>query len=171
LKPGDVVGIDCGVFYKGFHTDMSETIKVKSSKLKVQSDAVDLFLKTGKRALEEAIRVAIVGNHVGHISKTIQAIVEGAGYSVVRSLVGHGVGRSLHEEPEIPGFLSGNIEKTPLLKEGMVIAIEVIYNMGKADVSYRSSDGWTIQTADGSISAVFERSVAITGDGPLPLTK
>lgn len=166
LKDGDVIGIDCGVFYNGFHTDMSETIKVQSDK-----NEVDVFLETGKRALNEAIKQAKVGNRVGHISQTIQKIIEEKGYSIVRSLVGHGVGRKLHEEPEVPGFLSGRIEQTPLLKEGMTLAIEVIYNMGKPDVAYANDDGWTIKTKDGSLSGVFEKTVAITQKGPLVLTQ
>lgn len=172
LQEGDVVGIDCGVFYKGFHTDMSETLRVsaQNSKLKAQNYEVDRFLETGKRALEEAIKVAKPGNRIGHISKTIQDTVEKAGYSVVRSLIGHGVGRSLHEEPEVPGYLAGSIQETHELLEGMTIAIEVIYNMGKQDVVYANRDGWTIKTKDNSLSGVFERTVAITKDGSLVLT-
>ncbi|OGH23790.1 MAG: type I methionyl aminopeptidase [Candidatus Levybacteria bacterium RIFCSPHIGHO2_02_FULL_42_12] len=173
FKEGDLVTIDCGVYYKGFHTDSAHTVRVQRSGAgKVQnSDEVDRFLETGKKALEKAIKVARVGNRIGHISKTIQDVVEGAGYSVVRSLIGHGVGRNLHEEPEIPGFLEGPIEETPLLKEGMTIAIEVIYNRGKPDVVYANSDGWTIKTKDGSLSGVFERTVAITEKGSVVLTK
>lgn len=173
LKEGDIIDIDCGVFYEGFHTDMCETIRVRSGEgdKKYKEDTVDIFLKTGRRALTEAIAVAIAGNRIGHISKTIQTIVEKeGGYSVVRSLIGHGVGRQLHEAPEVPGYLDGPIEKTPLLKSGMTIAIEVIYNMGKPDVVYSGSDDWTIVSKDGSLSAVFERSVAITEEKPLVLT-
>lgn len=171
---GDIVGIDCGVFYKGFNTDMSETRRVsaKSLKLKAQnSEEIDKFLETGKRALEEAIKIAVPGNRIGQISKTIQDIVEGGGYSVVRSLIGHGVGKKLHEEPEIPGFLNKKIEKTPMLKEGMTIAIEVIYNMRNHEVSYSNRDGWTIVTSDGSMSGLFERTIAITDKGNIVLTK
>ena len=172
LKDGDVVGIDCGVYYKGFYTDIAQTVRVKSSKLKVQSsDEVDRFLKTGEKAMWEGIKAAKLGNRIGHISKAIQDIVESQGYSVVRSLIGHGVGRKLHEEPEIPGFLSDPVDKTPKLQEGMTIAIEVIYNMGKSDVSYSNSDGWTIKSKDHSLSGLFERTIAITDDGPLVLTK
>src|SRR3989344_5689401 len=117
----------------------------------------------------EGIKVAKLGNRVGDISKAIQGIVEGQGYSVVRSLIGHGVGRELHEEPEVPGFLDGSILETPLLKKGMTIAIEVIYNMGKSDVVYSNHDGWTIKAKDGSISGLFERSVAITKAGTIIL--
>lgn len=170
FKKGDIVGIDCGVFYKGFHTDMAETIHVRSEKLEVRSEK-DKFLETGKRALEEAIKVAKAGNRVGNISKVIQDIVERKeGYSVVRALVGHGVGGALHEEPEIPGFLRGPIAKTPPLLPGMVIAIEVIYNMGGNEIVYKNTDGWTISTKDGSLSGVFERTIAITEKDPIVLT-
>ncbi|MBI2074405.1 MAG: M24 family metallopeptidase [Candidatus Levybacteria bacterium] len=189
FKEGDVVGVDCGVYYKGFHTDMAETLCVstQNSKLplrpprlgeagseasKVQSsDEIDKFLKIGKKALEEGIKVAKVGNRVGNISKTIQDIVEGSGYSIVRSLVGHGVGKYLHEEPEVPGFLIEPMSQTPKLIEGMTIAIEVIYNLGGKEVVYSNDDGWTISTADGSTSGLFERTVEITDNVPAVLTK
>ncbi len=166
LKDGDVIGIDCGVFYKGLHTDMSETVIVGEN----NDSKKDKFLKVGKIALEEAIGEMKIGNHVGHISKTIQTIVEDNSYSVVETLVGHGVGRDLHEEPEVPGFLIGSIEETPILKEGMVIAVEVIYNMGKPDLKL-DKDGWTLRTQDGSLGGLFERTVAIVSKGPLILTK
>jgi methionyl aminopeptidase len=172
LKEGDVIGIDCGVFYNGYHTDMSETIKVQSSGLSIHNDEVDKFLQTGKKALEEGISAAKLGKHVGDISKTIQDIVEVEnGYSIVRSLVGHGVGKDLHEEPEIPGYLAGDINKTPVLKEGMTLAVEVIYNMGKNEVVLANNDGWTIKTKDGSLSGVFERTIVISQNGPVVLTK
>ena len=171
LRQGDVVGIDCGVYYEGFHTDAAQTIRIKDKGLRMKEDDIDRFLETGKKALSETIRVAKIGNRIGHISQTIQTIVEGAGYSVVRSLIGHGVGKELHEEPEVPGFLDGPILKTPLLKIGMTIAIEVIYNMGKSEVVYSSGDGWTIKTKDGSLSGLFERTIAITQNDPLVLTK
>ena len=169
LEEGDVVGIDCGVYYKGFHTDMSESKIVKSSNFKVQNE-IEKFLKTGKLALNESIKQAVIGNRIGHISQTIQRIVEKeAGYSVVRSLIGHGVGKELHEAPEVPGYLVGNINRTPLLREGMTIAVEVIYNMGTPEVML-DSDHWTIRTQDGSLSGLYERTIAITEDGPLMLT-
>lgn len=168
FKEGDIVGIDCGVFYKGFNTDMSHSIIVGGEK----DPSVVKFLETGERALNEAIKQAVIGNRIGHISKTIQDIVEKeGGYGVVRSLIGHGVGRELHEEPEVPGYLNKKIEKTPALREGMTIAIEVIYNMGSYEVSYLNDDDWTISSSDGSLSGLFERTVAITKDGPLILTK
>lgn len=166
FKEGDVVGIDCGVFYKGFYTDMAETRRVSIQ----NSNEIDKFLETGKTALAEAIKMAKVGNRVGHISRTIQSIVQSGGYSVVRSLVGHGVGKGLHEDPEIPGFLNVKLAETPLLKEGMTIAIEVIYNLGKSGVMLEQNDGWTIKTKDGSISGLFERTILVTKTGPVILT-
>lgn len=176
LQEGDVVGIDCGVFFDGFHTDMSESVRIKNQsrldrgQASKTTDKVDMFLETGKRALEEAIKQVKPGNKIGNISQTIQKIVEGAGYGVVRELIGHGVGKELHEDPPVPGYIRGKIEKTPLLREGMVIAVEVIYNMGKKEVVFSGSDDWTIETKDGSISGLFERTVAITADGYKILT-
>ncbi len=170
IKEGDVVGIDCGVFYDGFHTDMAETILVSvNSEERIVNSEVEKFLKTGKKAMTEGIKAAVAGNHVGHISKAIQDVVEGAGYSVVESLVGHGVGEGLHEDPEIPGFLIDDIEDTPLLKPGMTIAVEAIYNMGKKDVVY-GGDNWTIKTADKSLAGLFERTIVITENDPVILT-
>ena len=175
FQPGDLVGIDCGVYYKGFHTDMSESRMVgqltnKSENLNSDINKVVKFLDTGKTALNEAIKQAVLGNRIGHISRTIQQIVEDrSGYSVVRSLIGHGVGRELHEDPEVPGYLAGNIDRTPLLKEGMTIAVEVIYNMGTHEVVL-DRDRWTIRTKDGELSGLFERTIAITKEGPLILT-
>lgn len=168
IRQGDVVGVDCGVYLDGLFTDMSNTYRVSDEE---KGDDTDKFLETGVEALNKAIEQARVGNHVGHISKTIQEIVEGKGYSVVRSLVGHGVGRQLHEEPEVPGYLVGKIENTPKLEEGMVIAIEVIYNMGKPELKYANNDGWTLKTEDGSLSGLFERTVAIQKNGPFVLTQ
>lgn len=166
LQEGDLIGIDCGVFYGGFHTDMSETIVVG----KVKDQTIQRFLSVGKYALEEAIKQAKPGKHIGDISKTIQDIVEVQNhYSVVRSLVGHGVGRDLHEDPEVPGYLTGKTHETPLLKEGMVIAIEVIYNMGGPDLTL-DNDGWTLRTKDSSLGGLFERTVVITENEPLVLT-
>lgn len=174
ISAGDVVGIDCGVFFEGYHTDMAETLRVSDQGLKIEDesskDEIDKFLKTGKKALFEAIRQAVPGNRVGHISRTMQDIIEGEGYSIVRSLVGHGVGKNLHEEPEIPGYLSKMVQETPVLREGMTIAIEAIYNMGDREVVY-GGDDWTIKTRDKSISGLFERTVLIGKDGPELITR
>ncbi len=178
FKEGDVVCIDCGVFLEGYHTDMAETVIVGDVNGKWQIANGEeykkrqKFLETGKRALEAGIAQAVLGNRIGHISKVIQDIVEKeGGYSIVRSLIGHGVGKELHEDPEVPGFLDKKIERTPKLVAGMTIAVEVIYNMGKADVVYAGTDDWSIKSADESLSAVFERSIVITQNGPVVLTK
>jgi len=185
IKLGDVVNIDIGLYYKGFNTDMSATFlaeNVNSTpglrnfrvKLEKENPGVDnrkKFLKTGKKALEEAKKQAKPGNKVGHISKKIQEIIEGAGYSCSRTLTGHGIGRKLHERPPIPCFLQGKIEDTPLLKPNMTLAIEVIYCMGKPDLAVDPKDKWTIRTKDGKISGVFEETIAVAGDGHLVLTK
>ena len=163
LKEGDIIGVDCGVYLNGFHTDMAETVVVGKTNNKKIYD----FLDAGKRAMYAGIKQAKPGNRVGDISKVMQDIVEKeGGYSVTRSLVGHGVGRELHEEPQIPGYLVGKIEKTPKLEVGMTIAIEIIYNMGKKDVEYEGTDDWTIVTKDGSLSGVFERTIVISENGP-----
>lgn len=167
LKDGDVVGIDCGVYLNGYHTDMAETVIVGKKQVQTPTSK---FLETGKTAMFEAIIQAKTGNRVGDISRAMQKIIEEGGYSVVRNLVGHGIGHQLHEEPEIPGYLSGKTENTPLLKPGMTIAIEAIYNMGKKEVVYAEDDDWTIVTEDGSISGLFERTVLITEKGPELLT-
>lgn len=156
LKDGDVLGIDAGVYYQGFHTDASWTIQVGTKKPETTA-----FLKTGKEALKKAIAACRVGNHIGDISLSEQQTVEGGGYSCVRQLVGHGVGRKLHEDPEIPCYLRGNIKHTAEIKPGMVLAIEVIYNQGKSPVVYAGDDGWTIVTRDGSLSGLFEHTVVV----------
>lgn len=169
VKEGDVVGIDCGVYYKGFHTDASWTVLVKGSDVK-NRQVKEKFLRTGKTALNRALSQVKRGNYIWDISKAIQTTVEEGGYSVVRSLIGHGVGKQLHEEPEIPGFTKGEREKTPMIVEGMVLAVEVIYNMGIHSVVYKGDDGWTIATKDGTISGLFEATVALTSHGSLVLT-
>ncbi len=164
LKEGDILGVDAGVYYRGFHTDASWSIAMGASKETVK------FLKKGEEALEKAIAQCRVGGHVGDISKAIQETVEGAGYSCVRQLVGHGVGRKLHEDPEIPCFVRGKIENTPPIRAGMVFAVEVIYNRGQPQVIYAGDDGWTIATRDGLPSGLFEHTVAVTDAGPVVLT-
>lgn len=168
LRPGDIFGIDCGVYYDGFHTDMSESIIVPGGK---PNPKVEQFLAVGKKALEEALKQAKPGNHIGDISQAIQQIVEkDGGYSVTRELIGHGVGKKLHEDPPVPGYLTRRIEKTPLLVPGMVIAVEVIYNMGGREIVFAGTDDWTIKTKDGSLSGLFERTIAVTDTGHKILT-
>lgn len=166
LADGDLFTIDIGMLYQGYHTDTGWTKVVgKSTKEK------DNFLRVGEDALWKAIDQARAGNRIGHISRAIQAVVETAGYGIIKSLVGHGISRELHEPPQIPGFLRGSVSHTLPLAAGMTIAIEVIYTMGEPAVYYPNDDGWSIATRDGSLSAVFEHTIAILADGPLVLTK
>ena len=163
LAEGDILGIDLGAYYRGFHADMAGTFPVGKI-----SNENSQFLVVGKEALKEAIREVKVGKRIGDISAAIQKVVEGAGYSVVRELVGHGIGRQLHEDPLVPG--RGKAGSGEEIKEGMVLAIEVIYNMGKPAVRLLS-DGWSIATSDDSLSGLFESTVATTEKEPLVLTR
>ncbi len=161
FEDGDLVSIDLAVMYKGWHTDAAWSILIGKDPEKQK------FLNVGKEALWGAIKQAIPGNRVGDISNAIQTKVEEAGYQVVRSLVGHGVGRSLHEDPEIPGF--GRKGQGAILKGGETLAIEVIYAKGCSDVVL-DEDGWTFKTADSSWGGLFEMTV-IVGQEPEVLTR
>lgn len=178
LSSGDVLTVDLGVFYRGLHTDAAWTVRVQKAGSKMENynlgpknDKIGQFLKTGRLALEKAIKMAQVGNRVGDVSWAIQESVEKAGYSVVRALVGHGVGRKLHEDPPVPCFLKKKVEDTPRLQANMTLAIEVIYSLGKPEVGYKGDNGWSIVTQDGLLAALFEHSVAVTKKGPLVLTR
>ncbi len=165
LKGGDIVTVDLGVLYKGLHTDTARTIEI-GKKTKKQKNKKQ-FLSVGQKALEMAIEQCQIGNHVGDISHTIQKTVEEAGYNVARELGGHGVGRKLHEPPFIPEF--GQPGTGPVLKEGMTLAIEVIYAQGSGKIKVLN-DGWTVVTVDGGLAGLFEHTVAITRTGPIILT-
>lgn len=164
LRKGDILCIDAGILYKGYHTDSASTIYIDDDQLisSNKKKSIAVFLETGKKALNKAISAAISGNRIGDISFAIDSTVTSAGYSIVKSLVGHGIGKELHEDPQIPGFLSGRIENTQKLQSGMTLAIEVIYSQGKGEIAYKNDDGWTIATKDKSLSAVFEKTVVIT---------
>ncbi len=166
LKNGDVLTIDIGAYYKGFHSDHSITFVVGDK----TTPEIERFLKVGRDTLDKAIGKAVLGNRIGDISLAIEKGVEGAGYFVMEQLTGHGVGHELHEDPFIPGFLSKPIEKTIKLKKGMVLAIEVIYSMGTNDIAYEKGGDWSIVTDDGSLSACFEHTIAITDKNTLVLT-
>lgn len=164
LKGTDILGLDVGVFYQGFHTDASWTTQIQNSIRPFGGQ--NSFLAAGEEALSEAIKVAVPRNHIGNISQKIQEVIENHGYSCVKQLVGHGVGRQLHEDPEIPCFIRGKIENTPEVKAGMCLAIEVIYNEGKSPIVYGNDDGWTVVARDGSLSGLFEHTIFITQNGP-----
>ena len=172
LKDGDVLTIDVGLLYKGFHTDTAWTKEVKSQKSKVKSKDKEQFLRIGEEALWNAIEQAKAGNRTGHISRAIQDVVERAGgYKIVRTLVGHGVGKTLHEAPQVPGVLKDPLDSTPLLEIGMTIAIEVIYGEKTGAVGYVNDDGWRIGAKVEWLSSDFGHTIEITPDGPVVLTR
>lgn len=154
LESGDKISIDLAVEYRGWHTDCAWSVIVGK---KLQSEG-EKFLSVGQEALRDGIAQAIDGNRVGDISNAIQTKIEGAGYSIVRSLVGHGIGRKLHEKPEVPGF--GNKGQGAPLRKDMTLAIEVIYAMGKHEVVLEK-DGWTFSTTDKSLGGLFEMTVVV----------
>jgi methionyl aminopeptidase len=162
VADGDLITIDVGVTLDGFIADSAYTFGVGD----VEPDAQRL-LDVGRDALAAGIARALIGNRVGDISAAVQRLVEEHGFSVVRSLVGHGVGRDYHEDPHIPNF--GEPGRGPLLSEGMTIAIEPMITAGSAEIEILDDD-WTIRTEDGSLSCHFEHTVAITPDGPRILT-
>lgn len=170
FKNGDIVSVDLATVYKGWHTDCAWTVLVKDkvkNKKEKEWEEKGKFLCIGEQALWDGIAEAKTGNRVGDISAAIQKRVEGAGYHIVRSLVGHGVGKSLHEDPEVPGY--GRRGTGPLLKENMTIAIEVIYGQNTKDVKLLE-DGWTYSTSDGSLGGLFEMSVVVGKNGGEILT-
>lgn len=167
LKKGDIIGIDFGVFKNGFYADSAFTFGVGDL-----DNLTQKLIDVTKKSLEIGIEKAIVGNKLYDISKVIQDYVEENNFSIVRSYVGHGIGRNLHEDPQVPNFVleSEKREKSLDLVEGLVIAIEPMVNIGTSDVKV-SDDNWTVVTKDGSLSAHFEHTIAITKKGPVNLTK
>ena len=162
LKDGDIVTVDVGAFYKGFHGDCAATFPCGS----VSAEAQKLIDVT-KQSFFEGMRFATKGHRVSDISHAIQTYVESNGFSVVRSFVGHGIGRQLHEDPEVPNY--GNPGRGPRLLPGMTIAVEPMVNVGTYDVKVLR-DGWTAVTADGKLSAQYENTVLITDGEPEILT-
>lgn len=158
LEEGDILGLDFGIYYQGFFGDSAVTLPVG----KISEKAARLINVT-RESLYAGIEQARQGNRLGDISAAVQSAVEGAGYSVVRDFVGHGIGKNLHEDPQIPNF--GQKGRGIELKTGMILAIEPMVNEGKYKVQVLP-DGWTVVTKDGSLSAHFEHSVAITDNGP-----
>jgi methionyl aminopeptidase len=163
LRDGDILSVDVGVTLEGFVADSAWTFAVG----RISADAQRL-LDTCRAALEAGIAEARVGNKVGDISRAVQTVTEQAGFGIIRSLVGHGVGRSMHEDPQIPNFVSAYAG--PELREGMTIAIEPMITAGEPDV-YIHDDEWSISTSDGSLAAHFEHTVAVTAAGPRILTE
>lgn len=162
LKEGDVLSVDCGTFMKGFCGDSAYTFAVGQI-----APATEALLRVTKEALYKGVAQAKPGNRIGDIGNAVQEHAEKHGYSVVRELVGHGLGHTMHEDPQVPNY--GARGRGPLLKAGMVICIEPMINMGTREVVFES-DGWTVRTRDRKPSAHFEFAVAITPDGPDVLT-
>jgi methionyl aminopeptidase len=156
LKDGDIISVDCGVFHQGFHSDCAYTYPVGEV-----SPAVLSLLKATKESLYLGIEKAVFGNRIGDIGNAIQKFVESKGYTVVRELVGHGLGRSLHEAPEVPNY--GKRGSGQKLMDGLVIAIEPMVNLGSRNV-VQERDGWTIRTADRKPSAHYEHTIAVFED-------
>lgn len=164
FKDGDLVSIDVGVYFKGFHTDTSISVGINPS------PKVKRFLQVGQETLNKALKEVKPGNHIFDISRAIEENIEKAGYSTIKALVGHGVGRALHEDPQIPCFVPGPIKNSPEIIPGMVFAVEVMYAEGKDTVEV-AEDGWTIAMRDGKISGLFEESIAVREKDSLVLTK
>lgn len=162
LEPGDILSVDCGVCIEGLHADSATTVPVGE----VGEDGQRL-LRVTRDALEAGIAQAILGNHVGDIGHAVQEVAEAAGFSVVRELVGHGIGSSFHEEPQVPNY--GKPKRGVRLVRGMTIAIEPMINMGRPEIR-TLDDKWTVVTVDGSLSAHFEHTVVIEPGGPRLLT-
>jgi methionyl aminopeptidase len=162
LKEGDVLSVDVGVRKDGWYSDSARTFPVGE----INAECV-LLLEATRTALDRAIEAAVPGNRVGDIGHAIEMSLAGSGLSIIRDLVGHGVGRSLHEDPQIPNL--GEPGRGPELKEGMVLAIEPMIALGTYKIR-TLSDRWTVVTTDGSASAHFEHTVAVTRDGPRILT-
>lgn len=163
LKEGDIVKIDVGAFYKGFHGDSARTIPVG----KVSDEAIRLIEATEK-SFWAGIAKAESGNRIGDIGNAIESCVKEYGYSVVKRYIGHGVGHELHESPDVPNY--GTPGRGVRLCNGMTLAVEPMVNIGTSDVK-DMSDGWTVKTADGSLSAHYENTIAITAEGVLVLTE
>jgi len=162
LKEGELVSLDMGVKLDAFYSDAAKTYGIGE----LSEDRI-LLMNTTKTALHRGIRKCRQGNHLSDVSHAIQTCVESKGFSIVRALVGHGIGKSLHEEPQIPNF--GPPRRGPKLQTGMVFAIEPMINMGTSEVKFLD-DGWTVETSDGKPSAHFEHTVLITEEKPEVLT-
>jgi methionyl aminopeptidase len=163
FKPGDLVTIDVGLVHQGWHLDTSLTVQVPPLDPKVTR-----FLEAGQEAVSEALKQALPGKTIYDVSKAMQTVIEAAGYSVIRDLTGHGIGRALHEDPYVPCY-ADPAYRDWVIKPGQALAVEIMYAMGGHKLKLES-DGWTLSTADGSLSAMFEETVFITPSGQSILT-
>jgi methionyl aminopeptidase len=164
LKDGDVLSIDVGVTYRGWIADSALTVPIGEV-----SDEARRLLETCRLSLFDAVEVCVPGSHLSDLGHAVQGRVEGAGFGVVRKLVGHGIGRRMHEDPQIPNY--GPPGRGLELREGMVFAVEPMITAGSYEITLDEQDGWSIFTSDGSLASHFEHTVAVTEDGPRILTR
>jgi len=162
LEEGSIISIDCGVLLEGLHADSATTVPVG----RISAEAQRL-LDVTSRCLDAGLAAAVVGNHIGDIGHAVQTVAEGAGFGVVRELVGHGIGTRFHEDPQVPNY--GSPKRGPRLQVGMTLAIEPMITVGSPETR-TLGDKWTVVTADGSLAAHFEHTVAVTPEGPRVLT-
>jgi methionyl aminopeptidase len=162
LREGSIISIDCGVFLEGLHADSATTVAVGAISPEAQR-----LLDVTERCLEAGLAAAVLGNHIGDIGHAVQTVAEDAGFGVVRELVGHGIGSRFHEDPQVPNF--GSPKRGPRLQAGMTLAIEPMITVGSPETR-TLEDKWTVVTADGSLAAHFEHTVAVTPEGPQVLT-
>ena len=165
LKSGDTVTLDIGAYYKGFHTDYAVSVAVGQV-----DHAVSRFLNIGKKTLDSAIKMVKSGEYLGTIAKFIQSEIESNGYFILKDLTGHGIGRALHEDPFVLNYLDRPIEKTYKIEPGFVMALEIIYSMGTTKIAYEPGNSWSIISADRSVSACFEKTIAVSDKKTFILT-
>lgn len=165
LKNGDVLTVDIGLEYKGYNSDYATTFIVGKG-----NEKDSRFLRIGEQALYKAIDKAKAGNYLGQISQEIEKSIYGEGFFILKQLTGHGIGKKLHEDPYVLGYLDRPVEKTVKIKPGLVLAIEIIYSRGTEVISYEKDGGWSIKTSDNSLSACFEHTVAVLPEKTIVLT-
>lgn len=166
VQDGDLVTVDIGVLYKGFHTDYA-TSKVVGTKVNPDTQR---FLEVGKETLEKAIARVHAGTHLGELGEFIYNEITSNGYFIMKELTGHGIGRELHEDPYVLNFLDRPVQKTYKIKPGFVFALEIIYSMGSEEIAYEKGNSWSIISKDKSLSACFEKTLAVTEEKTFILT-
>ncbi len=166
LKDGDIITLDIGVLYKGFHTDFAYSKLVGKSK----DEKKTRFLKVGQETLEKALKKVKSGVYLGEIAEFIEAEIRKHGYFILKELTGHGIGRSLHEDPYVLNYLDRPVQNTYKMKPGFVMALEIIYSMGTEKIAYEEGNSWSIITNDKSLAGWFEKTIAVTSENGFILT-
>ncbi len=157
LKQGDILTVDIGVYYQGYHTDYATTVHIGE----VKDQNIKNFLTVGEETLVKAIDMIHEGVHLGEIGSYIEKTIKSNGYFILKDLTGHGIGKKLHEDPYVLNYLDRPVEKTYKVRNGLTIAVEIIYSMGSEEIAYEKNDDWSIVSKDFSLSACFEKSIAI----------